>query len=260
MDDTRELGRTIRALLDDYIPPPDPYSRVARRVRVRRGRTMAAGMAATATVSLVFLAAAATLPSQPSHGEAFRSVDAGAPPVAVGTQLNEIDDSAPGPAYVVRRGAVAGRSYAVASTTFGLRGAACLFAADAVFTRLSWCSTRSSEADLGEWDLLASRTDADAVAVGGTVKAGVRTVIIKARDGRLLAVPAVQTPTSARLAFFVGVLSGDGTQIAGVTATDADGRRIPLPRSVPDGRCAGGDPQAGSVGRVSACSSSGLKR
>jgi hypothetical protein len=265
MDDTQEIGRAIRALLDDYTPPPDLHDRIAKRVRARRNRAMAVSLVATVTVFMVFLAVAAPASfNGASHGDTFRPAEARASPDAAGDQLDPLeeinDGSVPGSAYVVSRGSVAGRSYVVASTTFGLRGAACLFAADALFNRLSWCSAGFPQAGLGEWDLLASiRTNADAVAVGGTVEVSVRTVIIKARDGRELTVPAVRTPTSRRLAFFAGVLSGRDTRIAGVAAVDTGGRRIPLPRSVPDGRCAGADAGVGSAGRVFACSSSSTK-
>jgi len=258
MNDTQELGRAIRELLDQYTPPPDPYGWVSRRVRARRNRRVAAGLVATVSVAFALLVAIAMAPS----GEVtFRPLEVAAPPPAVasGDQFAEFGaGSALEPAYVVSRGSVNGRAYVVASTTFGLRGAACLFAADAVFNRLSWCSAALRPGEIGEWDLLEPvRADAEVVAVGGIVQAGVRAVVLRLGDGRELAAPAVRTPTSQRVAYFVIVLPNAGTEVAGVLA-DSAGKRVPLPRSVADGRCAGSQlPAPESAGPAAACPANG---
>jgi hypothetical protein len=258
MHETQDLGRAIRELLTEYTPPPDPYTLVAARVRVQRRRLVGTGIVVTVSLAFVVLASVTVV----SLDEvAFRPVEAAAPPrpVAAGNQFAEFGaDTALGPAYVVARGSVNGRAYVVASTTFGQRGAACLFAADAIFTRLSWCSTFAQHRT-GQWDVLAEvRPDAGVIAIGGTVAADVQRVTIKTADGEVLAVPAVRTPTSSRVGFFVGVLPGAGKRVVEVVAVSAAGDMAQLVRSVPDGRCAGGQaPDPEPSGPVMGCSSNG---
>jgi hypothetical protein len=262
MNDTQELGQAIRELLDSYVPPPDPFVSVARRVRLRRIRRIhrvAAGVVAAVSLAVTL---AVVVAAAPSGGVTVQRVDVAtaSPLVATGDQFVDFGPGRPlGPAYVVTRGSVNGRAYVVASTTFGMAEAACLFAKDAVFDRLSWCSSASQRGQVGEWDLLgAVRADADVVAVGGIVEANVQTVIIRTSDGLEQAVPAVRTPTSSRVAFFAGILPGTGAQVAAVLATGSNGRLTPVKHARADAACPDGQPLDPQVaGDAVGCSAEG---
>jgi hypothetical protein len=234
-DGMAELGSEIRSLLDPYVPPPDPYLRVAARIRERRDRRRAlACLAATVTAVIAMAFTASGLAARRDNAWPIDPAAAPAVERASGPQFAGFGDDSPlGPAFVVARGATSGRPYTIASVGFGDPGQTCMYAHDTVFAQLSQCFT-AKPGQLGTWALLDQvRTGAGVLAFGGIVDIRVTGLTARLADGRRLPLTAVQTPTSADVAFFALVLPR-GTRIAAVTAADGAGAAVPLPRDGPD--------------------------
>jgi hypothetical protein len=234
-DGAAELGPEIRGLLDPYVPPPDPYLRVAARIRERRDRRRALACLA-ATVTAVAAMAFTTSGLAARRGN-VRPVDpAAVAPVeqATDAQFAAFGGNSPlGAAFVIARGTANGRPYAIASVGFGRSGQTCMYADDAVFAQLSQCFM-AKPGQVGTWAPLNQvRTATGVVAIGGIVDMEVTRLTARLADGQRLPLTAVQTPTSADVAFFALVLP-QGARIAAVTAADEIGGSVPLPQDGPD--------------------------
>ncbi|WP_327389024.1 hypothetical protein [Streptomyces sp. NBC_01207] len=228
MPSTEDLLKDVVGdLPTTYLPPHDPYQRVAEGVRRRRNRSWlsAAGAGAVVAALTVLL-----LPTRAPDNTGASNV--AAPPTATdaGTPLPGYDAVPDGPVYKVAAGTHRGVDWTAGSVA-GREGQSCLVSHNVLLGEIAACFAEAEGVRRVHWAATQPYDD-EQFAVVGVAPRSAASVRVTLADGSVTQAPAVTTPTSEAVRFFTVLVRATTRQDVSVQALDAAGRPLGGPVAV----------------------------
>lgn len=226
----RLLKDAVGDLPATYLPPHDPYQRVAEGVRRRRNRRRLSAAGAGMVVACLAAALPLLLPTRAPDGTGASSVAAPPASVDAGTPLPGYDALPDGPVYKVAAGTHRGVDWTVGSVA-GKEGQSCLVSRNVLLGKIAACFVEADGVQRIHWAATQPYDDQQFAAVGIAPRS-VAAVRVTLADGSVTQAPAVTTPTSGAVRFFAVLVPATARQEASVQALDTAGRALGGPVAV----------------------------
>ncbi|WP_329382840.1 hypothetical protein OG625_20235 [Streptomyces sp. NBC_01351] len=224
------LKNAVGDLPTTYLPPHDPYQRVAEGVRRRRNRRRLSAAGAGAVVAALAVAVPLLLPTRAPDGAGASNVAAPPATIDAGTPLPGYDAVPAGPVYKVGAGTHRGVDWTVGSVA-GKEGQSCLVSRNVMLGKIAACFVEAEGVQRVHWAATQPFDDKQ-FAVVGIAPRSVASVRVTLADGSVTQAPAVTTPTSGAVRFFTVLVPTTPRQDAGVQALDTAGKPLGGPVSV----------------------------
>lgn len=231
MPSTEDLLKdAVGDLPTTYLPPHDPYQRVAEGVRRRRNRRRFSAAGAGAVVAALAVSLPLLLPARAPDGTGAPSV--AAPPAAIdaGTPLPGYDAVPDGTVYKVAAGTHRGVDWTAGSVA-GKEGQSCLVSRNVLLGEIAACFTEADGVRRVHWAATQPYDD-EQFAVVGIAPRSAASVRVTLADGSVTQAPAVTTPTSGAVRFFTVLVPATTRQDVNVQAIDAAGKPLGGPVAV----------------------------